>query len=823
MRRGWWSATRNVADAIALDLRCATRALQKNKVFTVVVALTMALGVGVNSTIFSWINSTLLRPIPGIENQERLVCVTDDGEGDGDFSYPDYLDVRAATRTFEGLAAHSLRPLHLTGGEKPLRVWGTLVSADYFEVLGVKPVVGRLFSRARESASEASSVVVIAHAFWQTRYAGKKDVIGSSISLNSHPYVVIGVAPPAFQGSRTGLGSDVWVPVSMARSALFDSDRLSDRGGAWLSLIGRTKAGVTEAQARSEVALLMANLATEYPESHPVRPSIDVHPMWRAPSGLNVYLYRFLPMLLALACVVLLLACVNVANLMLLRLLARRYELGTRLALGASRRSLIRQLMLEGLLVAIAGGAVAALATFWTAGLFQVLLPPTRQPVSLPGDVDTTVLVTTLAIAVFTGVAVSAFPALWILRLDPVDALRASGRSQSVSRSEGRLTKGLVAAQVSMSLLLLICSGLFIRSFRYAQELDPGFNPDGVLLASFDLSAASYSKTDAAEFHQALLARLTSLPGVESATLANWVPLGFSEKETRAFPQGYVPRTGEALNSASALVGPGYFQTMRLPLTAGRGFARHDVVGSQAVAVVNEAFAARYWPGEDAVGKRVFAEDAWQTVVGLVRDSRYRDLAEERRPFVYLPLLQHPPRAATVHVRVSGEPLAFSRAVEAAVWGLEKDLPLYDVGPLAERIEIASAGQRIASRLVGGFGIVASVLAAIGIYAVTAFSTRRRTQEIGVRMALGAPRGEILRLVVFQGMRLVWAGVGVGLVLALLFTRFLMRSVLLGVGAADPLTFVAVFIVLCMVALLACSIPAIEATRVNPVTALKPE
>jgi putative ABC transport system permease protein len=804
------------------DLRYGLRMLSKNPGFTAVAVLTLALGIGANTTIFSWINSTLLNPIPGATGTSRIVSVTRGGtvEDPGQFSYPDYADLRTASQSFSGLMAFAFRPLDLTGTGKPERLWAADVSANYFDVLGVRPLLGRGFGPAEEQTPGGSPVAVLSYGLWQRRFGGDGHILGRTIFLNRHPFTVVGVAPAAFQGTMTGLRTDLWVPLMMQRQLASGSDWIHDRGDNELMMQGRLAPHVSSDQARQELNLLMQHLVEQFPDSHFGHNAVDVYPLWRAPDGANAYFYVLLPMLMGIAGIVLLLACANVANLLLVRSVARRREIAIRLSIGAGRWRVVRQLLVESVLLALAGGGGAMLLTAWSAGTFSRFIPATDFPIALDVHADRTVLLVALIVSVLTGVVFGILPALRSSALSPAAVLKEETGSASGARRKTRLTSALVVAQLALSLLLLVSAGLFIRGFRRAQRFNPGFNPDHVLVASFDLFPAGYTREKGLEFDRQLLARLRALPGVQSATLADSIPLGFVRNTEMVKLEGYVPRPREAMDVRSAAIGPDYLRTMEIPLVAGRAFTSEDTDDSQKVAIVNQALVDRYWPHQQAIGKRVWAEGHWSTVVGVARNSDYDQLNEKPRPFLYLPLFQDYTSHPIMHARVSGDPLAFAPAVEKAIHELNADLPVFDVDSLVSRVQVASANQRIAGTFVGAFGLLALLLAAVGIYGVVAYSTRQRTHELGIRRALGARQADVFRLVMGQGLRLTLVGVLLGVAVSLALTRFL-RSALFGIAPSDPLTFASVASLLGLVALLACYIPARRATKVDPMVALR--
>jgi predicted permease len=537
---------------------------------------------------------------------------------------------------------------------------------------------------------------------------------------------------------------------------------------------------------------------------------------------LNLFLSTLLPTLMAIAGLVLLLACANVANLMLVRSMGRRREIAIRMSLGASRWRLVRQLLVESLVLALAGGAVALLITLWTAGTFMKFLPATEDlPLALSIGADRTVLLATLVISVLTGVIFGILPALRSSGVAPITVLKEDTGGASGTLRKARLAGGLVVAQISLSLLLLICAGLFIRSVRSAQQIYPGFNSHNVWIASYDLFTAGYSEANGAEFDRQLITRLEALPGIQSVALTNRMPLGFSGGSTSVKPEGYVSQPNEVMETQAAIITPNYFQTMQIPIVEGRDFTLQDTKSSQRAAIVSEAFVERYWPHQEALGKQFNSDftNEWFTVVGVARDAKVRTLNETPTPFVYLPLYQVYRAEIMIGARVSGDPVAAGNTIQSTIHELNPDLAMFNVNTLESQQQFASFGQRVAGTFVGAFGLLALILAAVGIYGVTAYTTRQRTHEIGIRMALGASKDDILRLVLGHGLRLTLIGVGLGLAASFALTRYL-SGLLLGVTSHDAFTFFTVALLLCAVSLFACFIPTRRAMRVDPMVAL---
>ncbi len=804
------------------DIRYSLRMLLKAPGYAAIAILTLALGIGANTTIFSWINSALLNPVPGLYKPGEVVSLAlGTATQPFGFTYPDLEAVRNGQQSFSGIAACWFAQMSLTGKSKPERVWGMVATANYFDVLGVQPILGRTFLPSEDEKLDGAPVAVISYRLWQTHFGARPDVVGQSIEINKHAYTIVGVTPAVFQGSQTGVRTEIWVPIMMEAQLDARGDLIHDHHNFWLLLFGRLKPGVSLAQAQAEMTLRLEPEAKNYPEEHKGKDKVTAYPLWRNPWGLNMFLSTLLPMLMTIAGLVLLLACANVANLMLVRSVSRRREIAIRMSLGASRWRLVRQLLVESLVLALAGGGLALLITFWTAGSLMKFMPDTDFPLSLTITTDRTVLVATLLIAVLTGVIFGILPALRSSGVAPITVLKEDTGSASGTLRKARLAGGLVVAQISLSLLLLICAGLFIRSVRSAQQIYPGFNSHNVWIASYDLFTAGYSEANGAEFDRQLITRLQALPGIQSVSLTNRMPLGFSGGSTSVKPEGYVSQPNEVMETQAAIITPNYFQTMQIPIVEGRDFTLQDTKSSQRAAIVSEAFVQRYWPHQQALGKQFNSDftNEWFTVVGVARDAKVRTLNESPTPFVYLPLYQVYRAEIMIGARVSGDPVAAGNTIQSTIHELNPDLAMYNVNTLESQQQFASFGQRVAGTFVGAFGLLALILAAVGIYGVTAYTTRQRTHEIGIRMALGASKDDILRLVLGHGLRLTLIGVGLGLAASFALTRYL-SGLLLGVTSHDAVTFFSVALLLCAVSLFACFIPTRRAMRVDPMVAL---
>jgi predicted permease len=804
------------------DIRYALRQLRRSPGFALTAVLTLALGIGANSTILSWISATLLNPIPGVTHTSDMITLQVGERSEHatpPFSYADYVDLRDNNKTLSGLLAYHDDYISITGSAQPERLYGALTSANYFEVLGVRPLLGRTLLSTLPNERAGAAEAVLSYALWQNHFAADPAIVGKTIELNLHPYTIVGVAPAGFQGCKSGLRTDIWLPLGNDLQ-VWGSHRINERGASWLNPLGVLRPGVSAQQAEKEMNVLMQGIAARYPESHRGDNRITTDPLWRSPFGVNVYLSGTLPILLALAAVLLLLACANVANLVLVRSVSRRRELAIRLSVGAGRGMLIRQLMVENLLIALAGGLVALGSTVWTAKALAAFLPPTTLPLSMNGSVDARVMWATMLVSICTAVLSGVAPALRSSHLSPAAVLKDEALNTAGGLHKSRLAAGLVVAQIALSLLLLACAGLFFRSLQMAQKADPGFDSGRVLLVTYDLDPMGYSDASGIEFDRHVIARVKELPGVESATLADFSPLSFTIHSDGILPEGYVPRPHESIEADRGQVGPHYLQTMKTPLLEGRDFTDADNAASQPVVIVNQALVDRYWPGQNALGKRIQSGGKWKTVVGVAANGKYRRLINDPAPLVLFPLAQRYSNEVILHVRSKGDPQLLGRAVEQTIHGMNANLPLYNMTTLETNMRLGSVFERIAVAFAGSFGLLALILAAVGIYGVVAYSSWQRTHEIGIRIALGAGKGDIIRRVLAHGLGLTLIGIAVGIAASFLLTRFL-SSMLYGIGATDLVTFATVAFALCLVALLACFLPARRAASVDPIQALR--
>jgi len=794
--------------------------IAKAPAFTLLATFALGLGICANTTIFSFINGLILRPLTGVQNPDRLVAVytADYSSGlYGGSSYPDYVDFRDQTDVFENLAAFDQTVLNATGENDAERLRGFTVTGNYFDVLGVRAQLGRVLQSSDDQASSADAIV-ISDGFWRRRFSADPAVIGQTLSLNDKPYTIIGVTEPTFRGLRLGVPPEFWLPGATG----FATGKRDDRG---IQLIGKLKSGVTVAQAQTQLTTIAARLAHAYPDTNrgtidkPNEPRpVTVVRESRVGAQTEVAIRRVSLLLFAVVGLVLLIACANVANLLLARASVRRREIAVRLALGASRARLVRQLLTESFLLALIGGAAGLVATQWTAGLLPQFFPANAAG-GLDLSIDWRVLVFTLGVSLLTGLLFGLAPALQATRINLIPSLKTESAAYS-QRRRFALRDVLVIAQLAMSLVLLVSAGLFVRSLRQALTFDPGFAAENLLAGSME---TRFAEQQGRQFYQQVLERAGSLPGVESATLSLSVPVSGGGNRRMITLEGYQPKPNEDTELNTNTIGLNYFNTMGIPIVAGRDFNAQDREGSPLVVIVNEELARRYYSG-NAVGKRlqIGSNVPSREIVGVARMAKYRNLREDPLPFIYIPMGQEYQSDMTLLVRTKGNPEDLIGSLNSEMRALNKDVPLYSVQTVSERIGGQLAADRMIAVLLSVFGAGALLLAAIGIYGVMGYAVARRTHEIGVRIALGAEQHDILRLIVGQGMVLIAIGAGIGLALALAATQVL-KSLLFGVSATDPLTFASVIVVLVGVALLACYLPARRATKVDPLVALRYE
>ncbi len=817
------------------DLRYGMRMLLKTPGFTAVAALSLALGIGANTAIFSLVDKVMIRKLP-VEEPDRLVVVSvDSGRGLGTvFSYPNFADYRDGNQVFEGLVCYAQRALTLSEGGQAERVQGMIVSGNYFTALRVRPALGRGFLPEEDKTRGSHPVIVLSYGLWQRRFGADPGLVGKAVNLNGYSFTVVGIAPPEFTGTIPGSAPDVYVPVMMQGqvSPSWKMDPLfgpRSRNLSWLEVLGRLKPGVSREQAAAALTALGSQIAMANPNSDG-SPRFEPKFVLEDGSRGHAYLLRDLrfplQMLMGTVGLILLIACANVASLLLARAAGRASEIAVRLAVGASRKRLIRQLLTESVLLSTLGGVAGLALAASISGLAVSYTPPNNfSTLTLDNRLDLRALSFTLAISMLTGILFGLAPALSASRPDLVSALK--GESTLLVKRGRRLSLRnlLVVGQVALSLVVLVGAGLCVRSLQKLQAIDAGFDLSKVLVMSADVSLSGYNNERGLRFYSELLERLKLLPGVEAASLAAQLPLSGGISSTLK-AEGYAPKPGEDLSSDFNIVGADYFRTMKIPLLQGREFGESDTTTAPQVVIINETAARRFWPGQNPIGRRLTLgrapDEEVREIVGVVKDSKYRQLTEEARPAMYVPFAQDYRANMALHVRTTGEPGAMLAAVRHETQALDAALPLYNIKTLEEQKSGSLYTSRMAATLLTVFGLLALALVAVGLYGVMAYAVNRRTREIGIRMALGAQRRDVLRQVLLEGMTMVTIGLALGLGAAVAATR-LVRNFLYNVTATDLASFAGAALLLAGVALLANYLPARRAASVDPLLALRRE
>ena len=831
----------SVLHTILQDLRYAVRMLRKSPVFTIIAVVVITLGTGAVTTIFSMANAIALRPLPGVSNVDELVEVHRSRPGagiDGNdwVSYPLYRYLRdgAAKRRIADVAAWSMMPLTITTGDESIPAQGTIATENYFGVLGVRPALGRFFAPDEGDTPGAHPVVVVSHGFWTNRLGADSSVIGRTVRVNGYAFTVVGVAPPKFGGVFALLRTDAWVPMGMQPQLGRGSDLLTNPRPGWLQMFARVRPGVGQDVVERDLARFTAQWVAEgnEPADHPDRRSTSARlaSLTGLPYDMHGRVIGFMALLLGASGLVLLIASLNVAAMLLARAVGRRRETAVRLALGATRGRLIQQLLTESLLLYVLGAAGGVIVALYVTPLLARVPLPVGLPLALDFTPDARVLAFTLVVSLVTGVVFGLVPALQSARVDITSRLRNDSAGSGSRRSIAQST--LIAGQMAVSLLLLVAAGLFLRALDRGRHVDLGFDPSNVAVAEFFLGMSQYDDAKARIFYRALQERLAQTPGVVAVAYGGDLPLSNYNSVALRIDDSPVPPTSEGGTRVSFVdAGAGYFDAVKMPIVEGRGFTASDDERATPVAVVNQAFARRFWPGGSAVGRTFHRDKDVVTVVGVARDAKYSSLRESLQPFVYFAFAQTESPAAHAELlvrtgcppKVGGcDPARLAPTIRAAVRELDPLLPTPAVTTLSAATSGVLAPQRMAALITSVLGAVGLLLAAVGLYGIVAYLVGQRTREIGVRMALGATQRDVLRLVVTDGMRPVAVGMGVGLLLAFGVTRLLM-AFLLGVSPLDAVTFVAGAALLTAVALLASWLPARRAAATDPVRALRAE
>jgi macrolide transport system ATP-binding/permease protein len=803
------------------DLRFGFRMLRRTPSFTLLAVFCLTLGIGATTSVFSWIEGILLRPYPLVANQDRMVAITGtDRDGRTDVSFPDFKDLRKNCSLVESFIAEHISGTTLSIGDRAERATGGVVSANYFQALGIKPILGRAFDPAEETGRNAHPVTVISYQAWKDRYQRDPEILGKTQMLNGVKHTIVGVAPEGFYGTFVGYSFQFWVPASMEEVFGGGGYKLENRGARWIEGFAILKPGVTIEQAQAEMSSVARRLESDYPDTNRGR-GIRLYRLWQTPFNGAGTLLPTLRLSFVVACFVLLIACANVGNLLLVRSLARRHEMTVRLSIGAGRFRLLRQLLTEGLILSVAAAA-GGLVVANLARNAIVLLYPTRPGViaNLPAEIDPRVLVLSAGVCLIATVLFGLIPAVQASQIDLASAMKSDSGSVAGGRGRTWVKSSLVAVQVALSFMLLVGAGILLKSLKAMQSSDPGFSTTRAIISSVDMAAAGYDQTRIRNFQDQLVDRLQALGGVESAAWMRLAPFSYGVYSSSPIEvDGFVTQPGEQPVVEYDEISPAWLATMGIPLVEGREFTRADNENAVPVAVVNEAMAAQYWRGEDAIGQRVQVKGRWLEVVGVAKNSKYRSLIEPLRPFFYVAMRQSQ-RGQILAIRSRLGPDALAHALTREIQAIDANLAPSEVISMREQVDRMSWPQRAAVTLLANFSLIALLLAGIGLYGVMSYSVSQSTRELGLRMALGAQASDLLRLVLAQGLGLTAAGAAIGAAVAFGSTR-LLGDLLYEVNPRDPAVFGSTLLVIAIAALAACLAPAWRAARTDPVRALR--
>jgi putative ABC transport system permease protein len=806
------------------DLRFGLRMLRRSPGFSILAILCLTLGIGANAAVFSWVEGILFRPYPAVTHQEQLLALTGTARGESGptgTSWPDVLDLQRSCTLIDSFIVSKIMGTTLSIGDRAEVTTGSIVSANYFDAIGVHPILGRGFEPGEDTGRNAHPVTVISYQLWKGRFKGDPQIVGKTQRLNNVVHTIVGVAPEGFYGTFVGWAMQFWVPVSMEEIFEAGGYKLEDRGARWIEAYVRLKPGVSREQAQQEISAEAQRLETDYPATNRGR-GVKLWPLWQTPFNNANTLLPTLEIMLAVVVFVLLIACANVGNLLLVRSFARRHEMTVRLAIGAGRGRLLKQLLTEGLILAVFGAAGGLLVAHWCRHAL-VLLFPARGGVSmyLPGEMDWRVLALSAGVCLITTLLLGLVPAMQTGKIDVAGALKADSAGVVGRGGRAWIRSGLVVVQVSLSFVLIVGAGLLMQSLQKIRTASPGFSTHQVLDTAVNLTAAGYDASRAQAFQDELLNRVKALPGIESAAFARMTPLSYgSYSSTKIAVDGYQPPPEEQPIVEYNEVGPDYFATMGISLVSGREFTRSDDEKAALVAIVNETMAAKFWGGRNPIGERVQVKGRWTQVVGVAKDSKYESVREAPKPFFYVSLRQNFSRGAGLFIRTPLRPEAMGAALSREVHALDANLALFEVITLQEQLDRSTSPQMVAVTLVGTLGGLALLLAAVGLYGVMSYAVSQSTRELGLRMALGADASNLLRLVMSRGLALTAGGVLLGAAVAVALTR-LLGNLLYKVSPRDPLAFGSALAVMTIASLAACLLPAWRATRTDPARALR--
>jgi predicted permease len=804
------------------DLRFGLRLLWTRPGFALINVACLTFGIGANAAVFSWVEGTLLRPYPLVARQDRLFVLAATAKGTpgfDDLSWPDFQDLRRNCTLFDAFVAEKITGATLQVGGQVERVVGSLVSANYFDAMGVRPLLGRGFAPQEDADRNAHPVVVVSYQFWQERLGGRPDVLGKTQVLSGRSYTIVGVAPRGFYGTFVGYPWQFWVPASMQES--FDSEgyKLADRGGRWIEGFARLRDGVTPEQAQEELRAVARRLEASYPETNRGR-SVELLPLWRSPFNASSVVLPTLGVSAVVGFFVLLIACANVSNLLLVRSLGRQREMTIRVAIGAGRGRLVRQLLTEGLVLALASLAGALLVAWGARNLLVWLLPSRGTPVHIAGVLDARVILVSLVSCGLAVLLFSLVPALKTSRVNLAGALKSDTGGVVGGSATPWVRSSLVLLQVSLSFVLLVGAALMLRSLHRIRGASPGFDTEGVVVAPVNLQAAGYDAPRARGLEDRLAERAEGLPGVEATAFARIPPFSYRTYSSSPIAaEGDDPGPGERPTSEFDEVGPGFFSTLGVPILEGRGFLDSDDERTPPVAVVNETLARRFFRGRALEG-RLLVNGVWARVVGVARDAKYENMLEPPEPFFYVPIRQRPSTQVVLLVRTREDPGSLASALGHEIRSLDPALGFSPALRMREQVAQKTATQQIAGMLLTAFSILALVLATVGLYGVMSYAVSGSARELALRLALGATPLQLLRLVLLRGLGLTGLGLALGLLAALGTTR-LLGYLLYGVGPRDPLSFSFAFVLTLLAALVSCTLPALRATRTDPNAVLR--
>jgi putative ABC transport system permease protein len=806
------------------DLRYGLRQLHRDPAFSALAILCLTLGIGANAAVFSWVEGILFRPYPAVKHQERMLALAGTAQGETgatETSWPDILDLQRNCTLADAFIVSKITGATLSIGERAEVTTGSIVSANYFDALGVRPILGRGFEPREDTGRDAHPVTVISYQLWKTRYKGDPEILGKTQRLNNVPHTIVGVAPEGFYGTFVGWAINFWVPASMEDAFEGGEYKLQDRGARWTEAYALLKPGVTPEQAQEEISAVAGRLAADYPATNRGR-GMKLWPLWQTPFNNAGTLLPTLEIMLAVVAFVLLIACANVGNLLLVRSFHRRHEMTVRLALGAGRSRLLRQLLTEGLMLAAFGAAGGLLVAYWSRHALALLFPARAgRMMYLPGEIDWRVLALSAGVCLIATLIVGLIPAFQTRDIDIASALKSESASGVGARRTAWVRSSLIVVQVSLSFLLLVGAVLLMQSLQRIRTTSPGFSTARVVETGVPLVAAGYDAQRAKAFQDRLIDRVQSLPGVESAAFARVTPLGYGTySSTPIAVDGYVPPPDEQPSVDYNQVGPDYFATMGIPLVSGREFTRADDENARPVAVVNETMVNRYWRGRNPIGRRLQVNGKWVEVVGVAANSKYESMRENPKPFFYVPLRQDFAKGPRLNIRTTLPLRSVQAALSREVRTLDPDLALYEMITLQEQVDRSTSPQLVAVTLVAILGGLALVLASIGLYGVMSYAVSQGAREWGLRMALGATPSDLLGLVIRRGLALAISGVVLGGAAALALTR-LMGDLLYRVSPHNPLAFGAAFAVISVTSMAACVLPAWRATRTDPARVLR--